>query len=141
MFSLWNMRTVFTCKISIELNQRRIKRSSKEFVTWKYLKFWPMKKISEDYKPINSLVVVCLQYYREYLSLTTFHWVHSNTKEVSYLPWQNKFPSLKTTYHYYDHVFQTNIVAYYQQNQYVRFALYTDLFTLKNYTLLKIKSN
>ena len=25
--------------------------------------------------------------------------VHSNSKEVSYLPWQNKYPNLKTTYH------------------------------------------
>ena len=30
-----------------------------------------------------------------------------------------------------DHVFHTNIIAYCQQNRYVRLAIYTDLFTLK----------
>ena len=29
-----------------------------------------------------------------------------------------------------NHVFLTNIIAYCQQNRYVRFAIYTDLFTL-----------
>ena len=29
-----------------------------------------------------------------------------------------------------DHVFHTNIIAYCQQNRYVRLAIYTDLFTL-----------
>ena len=29
-----------------------------------------------------------------------------------------------------DHVFRTNIIAYCQQNRYVRLAIYTDLFTL-----------
>ena len=29
----------------------------------------------------------------------TFHRVHSNSEEVSYIPWQNKYPDLKTTYY------------------------------------------
>ena len=29
-----------------------------------------------------------------------------------------------------DHVFHTNIIAYCQQNRYVRLAIYTDIFTL-----------
>ena len=32
-----------------------------------------------------------------------------------------------------DHAFQTNIIAYYQQNRYVRLAIYTDWFTLNIY--------
>ena len=38
-----------------------------------------------------------LQIHRELLSLATFLRVHSNSKKVSYLSWQNKYPSLKTT--------------------------------------------
>ena len=41
--------------------------------------------------------MACLQIYRELLSLTTFLRVHSNSKEVSYLSWQNTYPNLKTT--------------------------------------------
>ena len=40
-----------------------------------------------------------LQIYRELLSLTTFLRVHWNSKEVSYLSWQNTYPNLKTTCH------------------------------------------
>ena len=43
--------------------------------------------------------MACLQIYRELLSLTTFLRVHSNSKEVSYLSWQNTHPNLKTTCH------------------------------------------
>ena len=41
--------------------------------------------------------MACLQIYRELLSLTTFLRVHWNSKEVSYLSWQNTYPNLKTT--------------------------------------------
>ena len=43
--------------------------------------------------------MTCLQAYREKLSLMTFPRAHSNSKEVSYLPWQNIYPNLKTTCH------------------------------------------
>ena len=43
--------------------------------------------------------MACLQIYRELLSLATFLRVHSNSKEVSYLYWQNRYPNLKTTCH------------------------------------------
>ena len=43
--------------------------------------------------------MVCLQIYRESLTLATFHRVHSNSKELSYLSWQNKYPNLKTINH------------------------------------------
>ena len=41
----------------------------------------------------------CLQIYRQLLSLATFLGVHSNSKEVSYLSWQNAYLTLKTTCH------------------------------------------
>ena len=47
----------------------------------------------------ESLVMTCLQIYRELLSLATFLWVHSNSEEVSYLSWQNTYLNLKTTCH------------------------------------------
>ena len=37
--------------------------------------------------------------YPDLSSLATFLRVHSNSKEVSYLSWQNKYPNLKTTCH------------------------------------------
>ena len=41
--------------------------------------------------------MACLQICRELLSLTTFLRVHSNSKVVSYLFWQNTYPNLKST--------------------------------------------
>ena len=43
--------------------------------------------------------MTCLQIHRTLLSLGTFFRVHSNSKEVSYLSWQNTYPNLKTTCH------------------------------------------
>ena len=43
--------------------------------------------------------MTCLEIYRQLLSLATFFWVHLNSKEVSYLSWQNAYPNLKTTFH------------------------------------------
>ena len=45
------------------------------------------------------MIKICLQIYRELLSLVTFLRVHSNTKEVSCLSWQNTYPNSKTTCH------------------------------------------
>ena len=43
--------------------------------------------------------MACLQIYRELLSLATLLRVHSKSKELTYLYWQNGDPSLKTTCH------------------------------------------
>ena len=43
--------------------------------------------------------MACLQIYPELSHLPTFLRVHSNSKEVSYLSWQNTYPSSKTTCH------------------------------------------
>ena len=81
------------------VNQKKIKSSRKEYVMWIYFKFWPMKSIFQKLQANESLIIACLQIYRELLSLMTFLRVHSNSKEVSYLPWQNTYPNLKTTCH------------------------------------------
>ena len=47
----------------------------------------------------DSLIMACLQIYRELLWLVTFLRVYLNSKEISYLPWQNTYPNLKTTCH------------------------------------------
>ena len=60
------------------------------------LNFDQWKMLSEKYKPVR---VWFWQIYREKLSLVTFVGVHSNSKEVSYLFWQNTYPNLKTTGH------------------------------------------
>ena len=46
-----------------------------------------------------EFVMTCLQTHQELLSLTTFLQVHSNSKEVSYLSWQNIYPNSKNTCH------------------------------------------
>ena len=81
------------------VNQKKIKSSRKEYVMWTYFKFWPMKSIFRKLQTNESLIIACLQIYQELLSLMTFLRVHSNSKEVSYLPWQNTYPNLKTTCH------------------------------------------
>ena len=37
--------------------------------------------------------------FTENYSLAAFLWIHSNSKEVSYLSWQNTYPNSKTTCH------------------------------------------
>ena len=64
---------------------------------WTCFKFWPMKSIFRKLQANESLIIACLQIYQELLSLMTFLWVHSNSKEVSYLSWQNTYSSLKAT--------------------------------------------
>ena len=84
---------------STRVNQNRIKSSRKKYVMWTCFKFWPMKNIFQKLQTNESLILVCLQIYRELLSPATFLRVHSNSKEVSYLSWQNMYPNLKTTCH------------------------------------------
>ena len=104
-----------TCNISLALseinskhcrvNQKKIKSSRKEYVMWTCFKFSPMKNIFRKLKANESLIMVCLQIYRELSNLPTFLRVHSNSKEVSYLSWQNMYPNLKTTCHIKLHFF------------------------------------
>ena len=88
-----------TMNIYTRVGKKKIKSLGKEYVIRTYLKYWPMKKIFRKLSANESLIVACLQIYRELLPLATFLWVYSNSKEVSYLYWQNWYANLKTTCH------------------------------------------
>ena len=84
-------------KYLLELIKRRSKVQEKNMSCERALNFDQWKIFSENYKPMR--VWLCLQIYRELLSLATFLSVHSNSEEVSDLSWQNMYPNLKTTGH------------------------------------------
>ena len=77
----------------LELFKRRSKVQEKNMSCERALDFDQWKTVNE------SVIFACLQIYRELLSLVTFLRVHSNSKEVSYLSWQNTYPNLKTACH------------------------------------------
>ena len=58
-----------------------------------------MKNIFRKLPANESLIMDCLQIYRESLLLATFLRDHSNSKEVSYFSSQNAYPNLKTNCH------------------------------------------
>ena len=58
------------------------------------LNFDQWKTFSKKYKPMRVRFWLVYKF-----SLMTFLRVHSNSKEVSYLSWQNTYPNLKTTCH------------------------------------------
>ena len=66
---------------------------------WTCFKSWPMKNIFRNYKPMRVWLWLVYQIYPELLLPATFLRVHSNSKEVSYLYWQNTYPNLKTNCH------------------------------------------
>ena len=59
--------------------------------------FWLHLKVM--YKLFTNYLFSYLQIYRQSLSLATFVRVRSNSKEVSSLHWQNRYPNLKATCH------------------------------------------
>ena len=63
---------------------------------WTSFEFWPMKNISENYKPMRVWLWLAYRFTENYCC---FLRVHSNSKEVSYLTWQNVYPNLKTACH------------------------------------------
>ena len=86
-----------TINIYTRFNKNKIKSSRKEYAIRTCFKFWPMKNIFRKLEANESLIMTCLQIYWKLLSLATFLQVHSNSKEVFYLPCQNRYPNLKTT--------------------------------------------
>ena len=91
------VKFLFTYNIS--LNKRRSKVQKKNMSCERALIFDQWKTFSENYKPMRVWLWLVYKIYRELLSLATFLRVHSNSKEVSYLSWQNTYPNLKTTCH------------------------------------------
>ena len=102
LFHLWfPLKFLFTYSLSLMQQKKTwnneyllelIKRRSK---VQKYISHVNVQKLQGNY----SFIMTCLQIYCEQSSLKTFLQVHSISKEVSYLPWQNKSPNLKTTCH------------------------------------------
>ena len=72
-----------------EVNQKNIKSSRKQYVMWTFFKFWPMRV----WLWLVYILTENCQIYRLFLR------VDWNSKEVSYLSWQNTYPNLKTTWH------------------------------------------
>ena len=92
------VRNKFQTIIYTRFNQEKIKSLRKEYAMWTCFKFWPMKNIFRKIQANRSLAMAW-EIYRELLPLATYLRVHSNSKEVSYLSWQNKYSNLKTTCH------------------------------------------
>ena len=98
LFHLWfPLKFLFTYSLSLMQQKKTwnneyllelIKRRSK---VQKYISHVNVQKLQGNY----SFIMTCLQIYCEQSSLKTFLQVHSISKEVSYLPWQNKSPNLK----------------------------------------------
>ena len=89
-------------EINTRVNQKKIKSSSKEYVTRIRLTINGKRTFSENYIFRMSqleLVMACLQNCREQLSLATFCHVSSNLREVLYFYRQNNYSNLRTTCH------------------------------------------
>ena len=63
------------------------------------LNFDQWKNFFENYKPMRVWLWLVYKFTENYCRFGTFFRVHSNSKEVSYLSWQNTYPNLKTTCH------------------------------------------
>ena len=84
-----------TIKISIlKLIKRRSKVQEKNMSCERALKFVQWKTFSENYKPMRVWLWFVYKFTENY-----FLRVHSNSKEVSYLSWQNRYGNLKTNCH------------------------------------------
>ena len=61
--------------------------------------FGQWKTFSENYKPMRVWLWLVYKFTENYYPLTNFVRDHSNSKEVSYLSWQNTYHNLKTACH------------------------------------------
>ena len=83
------------------------------------------------------------------MSLTTFLHVHSNSEEVSYLPWQNTYTSLKTTFHiklkyfFWTKLLANLLLAKYLISVTAPLNIYTNnqFEILRNYFFIHLKEN
>ena len=89
----------FMFSYNIYLNKRRSKVLEKNMSCECALNFDQWKKFSENYKLMRVWLWLVYKTCWELFSLVTFLQVHSNSKEVSYLSWQNTYLNLKTTCH------------------------------------------
>ena len=82
------------------LIKRRSKVEENNMSCERALNFDQWNTFSENFKPMRVwLLLLVYKIYRELLSLATFLQIRWNSKEVSYVFWQNTYPNLKTTCH------------------------------------------
>ena len=93
---LWCGEELSSITKYLELS-KKIKSSTKEYVMWTCFKYWPMKRIFQKLKDNGILITIYLQICRELSNLPIFFRVHSNSKEVAYVSYQNTYPNLNTT--------------------------------------------
>ena len=83
-------------KYLLELIKTNSKVQEKNMSCERALNFDQWKTFSEKYKPIRVWLRLFYQFTE---NIVGFLQANSNLKELSYLPWQNKYPNLKTTSH------------------------------------------
>ena len=83
-------------KYLLELIKTNSEVQEKNMSCERALNFDQWKTFSEKYKPIRVWLRLFYQFTE---NIVGFLQVNSNLKELSYLPWQNKYPNLKTTCH------------------------------------------
>ena len=66
---------------------------------WTCLKFWPMKKIFQNYMPVRVWLWFVYKFTENNCRLRLFSEFIQIYKRQSYLSWQNTYPYLKTTCH------------------------------------------
>ena len=81
-----------------ELIKRRSKVQEKNISCERGLIFDQWKKFSKNYKPMGVWLWLGYKFTKNYCRFRLFR-VHLNLEEVSYLPWRNTYPNLKTTCH------------------------------------------
>ena len=94
-----NQKTVTESKNLLELIKRRSKVQETNMSCELALNFDQWKTFSKNYKPMRVWLWLVYKFTENFYPLTTFLRVHSNSKEVSHLSWQNTYHNLKTTCH------------------------------------------
>ena len=122
-------------KCLLELIKRRSKVQKKNMPCEHALNFDKWKTFSRNYQPIYKpmefdyclftnlprIIVAC--------NFSRFHW---NSKEVSYLSWQKKYPNLKTTCH-----IKLKLFLWTKLEEILLLAKYLIFFTVALYWTLK----
>ena len=82
-----------TYKYLLELVKRRSKVQGNN-MSYELALTFDQRKTFWKLEANKNLAMAYLQIYQEWLLLASFLRVYSNSMEISYLPWQNKYPNL-----------------------------------------------
>ena len=77
------------------VDKKKIKSSRKEHVIRTCFKFWPMKNIFENYKPMRVWLWLVYKFTENYCCLRLFSEFIQTQKK--YLYWKNRYPNLRST--------------------------------------------